>query len=599
MATRRRKGPSAGGRNGGARREPPTNAIGSIVWLGEIPYLDSGAEGLPGIIPLEGAGVGDLAEGTVVEARLVPPAAGAPSQSAPTAVLLRVLGAPADPAAEVERILAERGIERQFPADAQAQADALPDEVDGDALVSRPDRDDMRHIPFVTIDGADAKDFDDAVASEGAAGGGWRLYVGIADVADYVREGTALDRAAIGRGTSVYLPGLCVPMLPEKLSNGLCSLRPQVDRQAMVAIIEVRRDGNLGPCRFVDAVIRSRARLTYDQAQSALDGDDAQAGPAWAHKADLARLSEVAQALNGRRRERGALDLDLPEAEVLFGDDGTFDVRARGRKASHKLIEELMLAANMAVGRAFKEADFPSIWRVHPPPDPEKVALLSRAGAVHGLTLPQGKQGISPRDLSAFLTAAERTTAGPALHYMALRTLTRAEYSVDDVGHFGLGVDGYLHFTSPIRRYPDLVVHRMLKRIIGKQRPGRGLEEQLDDAAVSSSKLERRSMEAEYEALDLYRALSVKDRVGEEFDATITTVTHFGLFAQIREPFVEGLLHISDLGDDWYEHNEDTMTLTGQKAGRRFGLGDPVRVCISAVDIPQRRIAFTRAVDRT
>ena len=395
--------------------------------LGEIPYLDSDAQGLPGIIPLEGEGVDELLEGTLVEARLVPAHAGAPKQAAPTAVLLRVLGAPDDPAAEIERILAERGIEREFPPDAQAQADALPEEVDGDALVAQPDRQDMRDVPFVTIDGVDAKDFDDAVAAEDSVGGGWRLFVGIADVADYVREGTALDRAAVERGTSVYLPGLCVPMLPEKLSNGLCSLRPRVDRQAMVAIIEVKPDGDLGDCRFTDAVIRSRARLTYVQAQAALDDDKGRAGPAWGRKGELKRLAEVAKALNGRRRVRGALDLDLPEPEVLFGETGSFDVRARGRKASHKLIEELMLAANMAVGRAFKLADLPSIWRIHPPPDPEKVALLSRAGGIHGLTLPLGKKGITPKDLSAFLTAAERTSAGPALHYMALRTLTRAE----------------------------------------------------------------------------------------------------------------------------------------------------------------------------
>lgn len=566
--------------------------------VGEIPYLDSDAPGLPGVVPLEGAGVDELVEGTLIEAKLIPPPPGAPKQAAPTAVLLRVLGEPDDPAVEVERILAERGIEREFPADAQAQADALPDEVDGDALVAAEGstREDMRPVPFVTIDGIDAKDFDDAVAAEDAVGGGWRLFVGIADVADYVREGTALDRAAVERGTSVYLPGLCVPMLPEKLSNGLCSLRPRVDRKAMVAVIEIGPDGAMGQTRFCDAVIRSRARLTYAQAQAALDGDESLAGSAWGKRADLQRLAAVAAALNTRRRARGALDLDLPEPEVLFGDSGTFDVRARGRKASHKLIEELMLCANMAVGQAFKRAELPSIWRIHPPPDPEKVATLSRAGGVHGLSLPQRPTGITTKDLSGFLMAAEHTAAGPALHYMALRTLTRAEYNVDDAGHFGLGVDGYLHFTSPIRRYPDLVVHRMLKRLIRKQRPGSGLEDELAAHATRSSELERRAMEAEYEALDLYRCLAVRDRVGEEFDAKVTAVVHFGLFAQIREPFVEGLLHISDLGDDWFEHDEESMTLTGKKERVRFGLGDPVRVRISEVDVRQRRIAFTRAL---
>ena len=566
--------------------------------MGDVTYLDSAAPGLPGWVPLEGAGVRQLVEGTAVRARLIPPPPGAPRQAAPTALLLDVLGDVDDPDEEVRRILEERGVEREFPPAAQAQADALPDEVDGDAACGEPGRADMRRVPFVTIDGADAKDFDDAVAAEDAAGGGWRLYVGIADVADYVREGSALDQAAAARGTSTYLPGLCVPMLPEKLSNGLCSLRPGVDRQAMVAVMDVGSDGAVGSCRFTDAVIRSRARLTYAQAQAALDDRQAEAGQAWGRRADLRRLSRIGRALNTRRRAQGALDLDLPEPEVLFGEDGGFDVRARERQASHRLIEELMLAANMAVGRAFQQAEHPCIWRVHPQPDPEKVGALSRVGQAHGFSLVTRKGKLTPLDLAAFLAATEGHPAGSALHFMALRTLTRAEYSVDDGGHFGLGVDGYLHFTSPIRRYPDLIVHRLLKRLVAGRGPGAGLEDRLGDMAAESSKLERRSMEAGFEALDLYRALAMRGREGEEFEAKVTAVTSFGVFVQVAQPFVEGLLHVSDLGDDWYEHDEEGMFLVAKRSGQRIGLGDALRVRVSEVNVRRRRIAFTRAADR-
>ncbi len=568
-------------------------------------------------------------QSVVAEITRFPESAGAPIEVA----LLKVLGDPNDPRTEVEKTLACADITDEFPTAVVRQLEGAPTTV---VPADLHDRADLRHVPFATIDPETARDFDDAVALEPLPAGGQRLWVAVADVSHYLREGTALDHEAQARGVSVYLPSRAIPMLPEALSGHLCSLVPGEDRLAMVVRLDYDRALAVSDADFCAAVIRSRARLDYPGVAAALSEKDPdrvlsiprdesrRAKPAGAHapagdtrgkrKAyeafvpGLRAMDSLARKLRRQRQERGALDLDLPQAVVeLDHDDPRLvrDVRrARrdaGERAAYAMIEEFMLAANEAVARSFQARDEDTAWRVHAVPDEEKVAAFALLAERYGVRFDPA-EATTPLGLAAVLKRLVGHPAEKPLSMLLLRALKQATYDVVNVGHFGLASPAYLHFTSPIRRYPDVIVHRLLKhRLASLGKPAGGFAPMADAsppatdilrrAAEAASFCERKAMEVEREVVDLYRAYFMRDRVGDVLEGAISGVTSFGIFVVIDEPFVEGLVRTDYLApDDFYDYDETACRLIGRRNGRTFALGDRVRVEILQVSVARRRI---------
>ncbi len=512
-------------------------------------------------------------------------------EQVPTARVIEVFGAADDPAVEI-RVTAERfGLPYAFPPEVLAAAAAIPREV---AALERAGREDLRHLPFVTIDGETAKDFDDAVAIERLPASGYRLWVAIADVAHYVTAGGAIDREALKRGTSVYFPGNCLPMLPEALSNGICSLNPQVDRLVMVAELDFDREGRRQSSRFCAGVIHSRARLTYTEVAAVIVDRSPEVCADHSQLIDtLLVMRELAELRIARRFERGSLDFDLPEAEIIIGLRGRPEqiVRAE-RNLAHRLIEEFMLAANEAVAEHLEQQRTPPIYRIHEPPSEDKLYLFQEflAHFNQGLAIPP--EGIKPKLLQELLARVAGTPEEKLINHVLLRSLPQARYSTDNRGHFGLAAACYCHFTSPIRRYPDLIVHRLLRRQLGLRCDDGRMPAPLDEIAERSSHCERRAMEAERDLVNLKKCQYMQERVGEEYDGFVVSVQPFGFFVELTEIFVEGLVHITSLADDYYQFDEATHTLTGMSRRRRFTIGDPVKVRVHKVDVERREIDF-------
>jgi ribonuclease R len=541
-------------------------------------------------------------QSVVAEITRFPESAGAPIEVA----LLKVLGDPNDPRTEVEKTLACADITDDFPAAVVRQLEGAPTTV---VSADLHDRADLRHVPFATIDPETARDFDDAVALEPLPAGGQRLWVAVADVSHYLREGTALDHEAQARGVSVYLPSRAIPMLPEALSGHLCSLVPGEDRLAMVVRLDFDRALAITNADFCAAVIRSRARLDYPGVAAALSGDTrGKRKPYEAFVPGLRAMDSLARKLRRQRQERGALDLDLPQAVVeLDRDDPRLvrDVRrARrdaGERAAYAMIEEFMLAANEAVARSFQARDEDTAWRVHAVPDEEKVAAFALLAERYGVRFDPA-EATTPLGLAAVLKRLAGHPAEKPLSMLLLRALKQATYDVVNVGHFGLASPAYLHFTSPIRRYPDVIVHRLLKhRLASLGKPAGGFAPMADAAPPATDILrrateaasfaERKAMEVEREVVDLYRAYFMRDRVGDVLDGAISGVTSFGIFVVIDEPFVEGLVRTDYLApDDFYDYDEAACRLIGRRNGRTFALGDRVRVEILQVSVARRRI---------
>jgi ribonuclease R len=535
---------------------------------------------------------------TAVTRRGAPPELGAL-----VARVTHVLGDPDDPRTEVAKVIACAGIPDEFPGDVLAAADRAPPSLRPEDF---SDRVDLRDRPFLTIDPETARDFDDAVFVEDQPGGrGWRIWVAVADVSHYVSPGGALDREARVRGCSVYLPDRAIPMLPKELSAGICSLNPEVDRCAMVARIDVGPDGEPGETAFCAAVIRSHARLDYGGAAAALSGDFRGPRARYRQWADaLARANACARKMRARRMARGALDFDLPEAFVVLDEDDPRRVRDVRRqkssedvKVAYQLVEEFMLAANEAVARFFQRRGVDTIWRVHDLPDPERLEAFAALAEGFGVRLTSAEAG-TPRGMKKVLTEIAGKPHERALNFLLLRSLKQATYDVVNVGHFGLASSEYLHFTSPIRRYPDLIVHRLLKHHLqregiasgGKRHGAPPSVESLQAMASESSGHERRAVEAEREIVDMYRAFLMRDRIGEELDGIVSGVTGFGLFIECQEPFVEGLIRLERLGEGPWDLDEDTLRLVGRRSGRAFGLGMAVRVRVEDVSVARRRI---------
>jgi ribonuclease R len=532
-------------------------------------------------------------------------------QDAMEVTVLKALGDPDDPRTEVEKILACADVSEEFPADVVRAASHVPAEVRPN---DRKDRVDLRHLTFLTIDPETARDFDDAVALEPLPGGGDRLWVAVADVSHYVREGGPLDAEARRRGVSVYLPNRAIPMLPEALSSHMCSLVPEQDRLAMVVRIDFDRDGIVRDTDFAAAVIHSRARLDYPGVGAALAGETRGKRKRYEPFVDiLEKMNALAVKLRARRFTRGALNLDLPEAKVELDQDDPRLVRDihrsksdPGERGAYAMIEEFMLAANEAVGDSFQRRNEPVLWRIHDAPDSTKLETFGQLAQSYAL--PFDLEAVrTPKGLGQLLERLKGHPSEKPLSFQLLRSLKQASYDMVNVGHFGLASQAYIHFTSPIRRYPDVVAHRRLKHrlaLLGKPAggftaPAEGLDgangelnTALATVAAESSFAERKAMEIEREVVDLYRAYFMRDRVGDVFEGTVSAVTSFGIFVSVNEPFIEGLVRMEELGDDVFSFEESAFRLVGRRSGRTFSLGDTVSVEILSVSVARRRIDF-------
>ena len=500
------------------------------------------------------------------------------------------LGRPGDPSQDVLAIVFAQGFSEAFPPEVMDEADRVPLHVP--ATEVQGGRKDLRNLSLVTIDGVDARDFDDAVYAEEQPGGAIRLWVAIADVSHYVRPGSALDAEAFRRGTSVYLPDRVLPMLPERLSNGICSLRPDEDRLCLVTEMAFDSRGSRTATELYPAVMRSAARCTYDEVQRVLDGEHVP------HRDRLRplfeRLQRLGRTLRRVREERGAIDFDLPETRPELDEQGRpVRIVRRERKESHRIVEDCMLAANEAVAAYFQERELPSVYRFHGEPDPDKLAAFAELGRAHGFTVP-GKGEPTSRELNLFMRGLVGHPGQRALNQLLLRSMMQAVYSPDQVGHYGLGAEEYLHFTSPIRRYPDLLVHRLLRAHWERgrsPRPGRELQHEMDELrrmAEHSSERERAAMKCEREVNALYGCLLMEDRVGEEFAATVSSLADFGFFVELDAEHVEGLVRADDLGSG---HRLVVGALVWP-SGRRVQVGQALTVRLAGVNVQRRQMDF-------
>ncbi|HET6516187.1 MAG TPA: ribonuclease R [Thermodesulfovibrionales bacterium] len=510
----------------------------------------------------------------------------------PSAKVIKVLEEPEDPMAEVESIIEEFNLPLRFPRAVHDEARILYERPP--SPLPEQKRKDLRDLATVTIDGERAKDFDDAV-SISLAEQGYRLWVHIADVGFYVGWNTVIDDEARKRGTSVYFPDRVIPMLPKELSEDLCSLKPQVDRYAFTVEMDFDRKGERVKSRFYPSLIRSAARMTYTSVRKILVDQDGQERQRYDHLLQAFELmNELCNILRQKRLERGSLDFDLPEPEVLLDLQGNPEAILKAeRNLAHMIIEEFMIAANEAVAEHLENLGVPSLYRVHEEPDPLKLEEMLK---IIRPLIRAGKRSLKPKDFSQLLLGIKGTPGEEVINYVVLRSLKQARYSPINVGHFGLASKCYTHFTSPIRRYPDLVVHRILREVLSKRRLSdkrmKELEGLLSDIAFHASRMERLSDDAEREVISAMRVWFMKDKVGEEYEGRITGVTPYGLRVRLKDFYVEGFIHLSYLTDDFYQYNERNLSLSGRNTGRVFTIGKDVKVSIDKVDREEREIVF-------
>ncbi|HUG98312.1 MAG TPA: ribonuclease R [Gammaproteobacteria bacterium] len=537
------------------------------------------------------AGAKGVKPGDIVVVELTEP----PSRDTqPIGRVVENLGEAGGPGIETEIAMRAHGLPFRWPDEALAEAEAWGDRV---RPAAKRDREDLRELPLVTIDGADAKDFDDAVWCE-PDGSGWRVIVAIADVSAYVSPGRALDTEARERGTSVYFPRKVIPMLPENLSNGLCSLNPGVDRLCMVCDMRVGAGGKVGEARFYEGLMRSAARLTYDEVAAILIEGDAELRRRHAKVlSQLEHLHAVWRALAKARARRGAVDFDLPEVSMVFDPKGRVArVEPRHRNDSHRIIEECMIAANVEAARFLEKHKIPTLYRVHAPPEEDRLGTLKEFLGTFGLSLPT-RERLEPKHLSALVREVAGRPDADLIETVILRSMSQAVYQPQNIGHFGLALERYAHFTSPIRRYPDLLVHRAIRHIVRGSQPADFVhgKQEMEGLGRHCSATERRADEATREAMDWLKCEFMQDRVGEEFDVLVTGVVDFGLFVQIPEFQIDGLVHISSLGDDYYQRDPVHHRLIGERTGRVFRLSDRLRVRLLRVSLEDRKIDFELA----
>ncbi|MBI5784653.1 MAG: ribonuclease R [Rhodocyclales bacterium] len=514
-------------------------------------------------------------------------------QSQPIGRVVEVLGNYADPGMEIEIALRKHDLPFEFSKAVLAEAKKLPDEV---RKSDWKGREDLTELPLVTIDGETARDFDDAVYCE-RQGKGYRLIVAIADVSHYVQAGSALDQDAYDRGNSVYFPRRVIPMLPEKLSNGLCSLNPNVERLCMACDMQLSGTGEIKQYRFYPAVIWSHARLTYTEVAAALyDREPKTRKKLAALLPHLENLDAVFRQLLKARQKRGAIDFETVETRMVFDDNGKIErIEPYERNDAHRLIEECMLAANVCASDFLKEREHPALYRIHEGPTPERLLKLRDFLGTFGLQLGGGEDP-QAKDYAALLEKIQGRPDKQLLQTVMLRSLRQAIYSPDNVGHFGLAYESYTHFTSPIRRYPDLLIHRGIKSALAVRRYEPG---DWSDIGLHCSATERRADEATREVEAWLKCFYMQDRIGEEFAGSISAVVAFGIFVALDDVFVEGLVHVSELGQDYFHFDEKAHAMVGERTARRYRLSDRVRVQLVRVDMDQNKIDFRLVPEST
>jgi ribonuclease R len=532
-------------------------------------------------------GAGAARPGQVVTAEIVVQPA---RHTRPVARIVEVLGSYADPGMEIEIALRKHALPHVFSREAERLCEKFPDAV---TAQDRRGRRDIRDLPLVTIDGETARDFDDAVYCEKAEAGGFRLVVAIADVSHYVHHGDALDREARERGNSVYFPRRVIPMLPERLSNGLCSINPGVERLCVTCDMAIDAGGDIASYRFAPAVMLSHARLTYTEVADMLAKPRGEAARRQRSLVPhLRELHELYKVLARARERRGAIDFETVETELVFDDGGKIErILAVARNDAHRVIEECMLAANVCASDFLRDHDHSMLYRVHEGPTPEKLAALHEFLKGFGLHLTGGAKPHAT-DYARLLKRIKDRPDVQLLQTVMLRSLRQAVYSPENVGHFGLAYESYTHFTSPIRRYPDLLVHRAIKEVLARRRYDPGNWRELGE---SCSMTERRADEATRDVVSWLKCYYMRDKVGEVFDGSVSGVAAFGAFVALDGVYVEGLIHVSELGNDYFHFDAAKHQLLGERTSRRFRLGDRVRVKIARVDLDSSRIDFVLA----
>jgi ribonuclease R len=538
------------------------------------------------IVPADGRGEAQAGQIVIVELIEQPSA-----QNRPLGRVREVLGEHMAPGMEVRIAIASHGIPVEWPEAVAKEAGQYGEAVPESAKQGRWD---LRATPLVTIDGITARDFDDAVHCE-RRGNNWRLLVAIADVSWYVRPGTALDREARKRGNSVYFPDRAIPMLPEALSNGLCSLNPEVDRLCLVCEITLNAEGRIVRSRFAEAVMRSHARLTYDTVAAIVADRDPRVRAEYAGMVPhLDRLHELYQLLRATREQRGAMDFDTQETVIEYSAERKIErILPTERNDAHRLIEECMIAANVAAARFLQRQKIPGLYRIHAGPTEDRLNKLRAFLGKLGLGLSGGEKP-SPLDYTRLLERVRDRPDAHLIQTVMLRSLAQAVYSPGNIGHFGLALDAYAHFTSPIRRYPDLQVHRAIRHVLkgGKPADFPYNHAELVSLGEHCSMTERRADEAVRDAVEWLKCEYMLDKVGQVFDGIITAVTAFGLFVELRGAFVEGLVHVTALRNDYYHFDPIGHRLRGERSGQVYRLGDRLTVRVARVDLDERKIDF-------
>ncbi|SDC27728.1 RNAse R [Pelagirhabdus alkalitolerans] len=508
--------------------------------------------------------------------------------------VIEILGHKNDPGMDIISIIHKHGITVDFPDEVLEQAKNVPDHIDPDELNNRRD---LRDKPIITIDGADAKDLDDAVLVEKLDNGHYKLGVYIADVSYYVEEGTPIDEEAFERGTSVYLVDRVIPMIPHRLSNGICSLNPNVDRLTLGCEMEITTEGDVVSHDIFQAVIHSKARMTYREVNQILVDQSETVRNQYAELVPMFEEMEgLAETLRKKRFDRGAIDFDFKEAAVKVDENGhAQDVVLRERSVAERLIEEFMLAANETIAEHFHWLDVPFIHRIHEDPDEERLQTFFEFVGQFGLNVKGVANDVHPQALQQVLDEVKGEQEEMVISKLMLRSMKQAKYDPESVGHFGLATDFYTHFTSPIRRYPDLIVHRLIRTYLINKKLDKATQNkwssQLPEIAKHTSERERVAVDAERETDDLKKAEYMQDKVGEEFDGVISSVTGFGIFVEL-ENTVEGLVHVSELTDDYYKFDEKSHAMIGERTAQVFRMGDAITIRVSGVNLEEQAVDF-------
>ncbi|SCZ03766.1 ribonuclease R [Alkaliphilus peptidifermentans] len=512
----------------------------------------------------------------------------------PEGVIAEVLGHSEDSETNILAIMKKHKLEPEFPEEVEKEVAAIPDEIPQEEIERRAD---LRNIKMVTIDGADAKDLDDAISIEKLENGNYRLGVHIADVTHYVRENTVLDKEALRRGTSVYLVDRVIPMLPKKLSNGVCSLNPNINRLTLTVFMEIDKKGKVHKHEVTESVININERMIYEDVSDILENDNSELKERYSHLIDDFKMMEdLSKILRKRREERGAIDFDFPEAKVILDDTGKpIEVKKYDRRIANRMIEEFMLVCNETVAEYFQWLNVPFVYRVHEDPSVERLEEFNKFIHNFGYHLKGLTTEVHPKVLQELLKKIEGKKEEVVINTLMLRSLKKARYTSENLGHFGLAAEYYCHFTSPIRRYPDLAIHRIIKAVLQKGTADKWLEKMngfVGYIGEQSSICERKADEAERDTVDLKKCEYMAERINEEYEGVISGIISFGVFVELDNT-IEGMVRVSSLVDDYYIFNSEHHTLTGERTKRVFKIGDIVKIKVSKVNVMQREIDFT------